>query len=68
MDPNANLRAQEDALQAIRAASREGRPAKAADKAELAELREALTTWIRGGGFEPDWHACPNAAAYYRKP
>ncbi len=37
------------------------------DSARLRELRRALRDWLADGGFEPDWHTCPNTARTYRK-
>ncbi len=61
MDPNANLKDQE-ALLAIPAKQRQSY-----QRDRLHELRIALTGWIRGGGFEPDWATCPLASSYYHK-
>lgn len=72
MDPNANLREQEQLLAARHRPSGDlsqvpdARQAQA-DHARLWDLRQALYDWIRDGGFEPDWAACPRAAAYYGK-
>lgn len=52
MDPNANLREQEQLLRLI-------------DRLELLDLRQALYDWIRDGGFEPDWSVAPTACKYY---
>lgn len=57
MDPNANLREQEEILNT---------PAKDRDRARLKELREALWGWLDGHGFEPTWHKWPKAARYFR--
>lgn len=35
------------------------------DRSRLAELRSALTDWLHGGGFAPDWSRYPAAARYY---
>ena len=51
MDPNATLRMIGEAL-----ADR--------DIQEAIELREALVSWIRKGGFEPDWRALPRATQF----
>lgn len=73
MDPNANLKEQETILSRylgpgmlpgdrgsrLRAISPE-------DRSRLRELRGALLGWLRGGGFSPDWSACPKAHTYYR--
>lgn len=56
MDPNANLQEQEDLLT---------RTDVSFDEEWLLNLRFNLCQWLRMGGFEPDWEACPNAAAYY---
>lgn len=59
MDPNANLQEQERIIRyRTNTGTRETR-------ARLRELRQALTEWIRGGGFEPDWSQAPNARKYY---
>lgn len=58
MDPDANLREQEDLLNQ--------RTRDAHDRARLKELREALWGWLHGHGFEPQWHKCPTAAKHYR--
>lgn len=55
MDPNANLREQEALIEA-----------KQTRSARMRELREALWGWLRGHGFEPEWHKCPKAAKHYR--
>ena len=55
MDPNANLREQDQLLTGK------------GDAARLRELRMALRVWLTDGGFEPDWAAYPRAARYYRQ-
>ena len=59
MDPNANLREQEEILH------RDGGRESDADFARLWDLRQALYDWLREGGFAPDWSTAPNASAYY---
>lgn len=57
MDPNANLREQEDILTT---------PHKDRyDYARLRELRSALEDWLNYGGFEPVWSDYPLAARYF---
>ena len=64
MDPNANLAEQEDLLTRPLAGTNWTRNA---DRARLAELRQALSLWLSLGGFAPAWEACPHAAAWYRQ-
>lgn len=64
MDPNANLREQEEL---IVTRQRPDGTLHNYDRYELHDLREALTEWIARGGFEPDWSAAPNARKYYGK-
>lgn len=54
MDPDANLAEQDQILA-------DGRH----ERGRLAELREALREWLQRGGFEPQWHRAPRAAAFY---
>lgn len=56
MDPNANLRAQEDLVNLVSL-----RPSTRRERRELFELQEALRDWLASGGAAPDWAACPNA-------
>lgn len=63
MDPNANLREQEEILTAL-ATTLKGIGAKTVRR-RLRELRDALTGWLQGQGFAPDWAKCPKAAKYY---
>lgn len=69
MDPNANLREQEDIL--ARSTRRDangtnhGTVPTRDDYRRLGELRQALYDWIRAGGFEPDWTLGPVARHYY---
>lgn len=59
MDPNANLQEQERIILRLRTStSRVG-------IGRLADLRQALREWLRGGGFAPDWTQAPAAARYY---
>ena len=62
MDPDANLREQEEIEGVLCYASasqhRELWP-------RLLDLRQALYDWLRGGGFEPDWDQAPRARLYY---
>lgn len=62
MDPNANLQEQERIL----TARRSGNVARRYQAGRLRELRDALATWLHGGGFQPDWSKCPLAADYWR--
>ncbi len=55
MDPNANLQEQERIL-----------AGRTRDAPRLRELRQALTGWLRAGGFAPNWEVCPLASAYFR--
>jgi hypothetical protein len=50
MDPNANLREQNDCN----------------DPARLRELRQELAGWLDVGGFAPDWQQCPLAAKGFK--
>jgi len=63
MDPNANIEEQERILAGRRHEPRV--PHSDIDAPRLAELRAALTDWLKGGGFEPEWAKYPNAARYY---
>lgn len=71
MDPNANLQEQEQIIvdgiaRGQREYPREQASAEAREaQAQLHELRDALSAWIKGGGFAPEWARCPNAAQYY---
>ena len=56
MDPNANLREQDELLAAT----------SRIDKQRRSELRRALQGWLASGGFAPDWKAYPKATAAYR--
>lgn len=58
MDPDANLREQENIL----SSSARG----AEDRVRLKELREALWGWLRSHGFEPRWSECPKASKHYK--
>ena len=59
MDPNANLREQEDILNETRGKG----------NARLRELRAALRDWVGNGGFMPTcWPECPRSAKYYGVP
>lgn len=62
MDPDANLREQEEILS--RNAATVGRIDRA-DRDRLIELRQALYAWIRDGGFAPDWEQAPRARKFY---
>lgn len=72
MDPNANLREQRELVQSIHALidgcnedgtmTRESEESLMHDASRLAELVEALDTWIMRGGFIPDdWKAFERA-------
>lgn len=65
MDPNANLRQQEDTLLALARATDDSD--RAALSGLLAGLRDGLTQWLNRGGFEPRWAKWPIAAQYYRR-
>ena len=55
MDPNVNLLEQLALAQAIlKADAGEDTPPNGADAVRLAELVQALSTWISNGGFLPD--------------
>lgn len=65
MDPNANLKTQEELIEC-----RRGYLAgehRSMIQRELKELRLALLQWLRNGGFAPDWAACPKASGYFGK-
>jgi hypothetical protein len=66
MDPNANLRRQEELFAELR---RRGcsEELRAGWHRELDELRLALAEWLAKGGFEPDWSAAPWASIYFGK-
>lgn len=57
MDPNANLREQQQLYGAT----------DRADRVRLRELREALQQWLASSGFEPDWAAHPDASRTFRE-
>ncbi len=59
MDPNANLREQ-DEIANIPLLQRTPEQIL-----RLNELRRDLFTWLRNGGFEPTWALYPRAARYY---
>jgi hypothetical protein len=65
MDPNANLLEQERIIRDRKNPDPAERVYNKYRSARLRELREALTGWIRGGGFEPEWNQAPNARKYY---
>lgn len=64
MDPNANLKEQEDLYVHWQ---RGGHRLHAAFRNRLIELQRALANWLRNGGFEPNWELAPNARKYYKK-
>jgi hypothetical protein len=66
MDPNANLQEQERIIAANAIIDARGRRDIAVSE-RLRHLRISLTQWIAGGGFHPDWTACPLAARYFRR-
>jgi hypothetical protein len=62
MDPNANLAEQSELCDLITGIDVGRRDCPDSDlalwresRARLTELREALTDWLRMGGFAPDW-------------
>lgn len=57
MDPNANLREQNELLHTESYGGKDRR----------AELRRALLSWLSSGGFEPNWSKYPEATKAYRK-
>ncbi len=65
MDPNANLAEQEELLQEMSEYDDHAHPAYINADADLSELRDELMTWIKRGGFLPDWTKAPNAARYF---
>lgn len=70
MDPNANLAEQDELIREMGEYEQDGvtwHPAYLNAKADLRERRAYLSDWLARGGFEPDWLACPKAAAYYGK-
>lgn len=68
MDPNANLRDQEELLQEIdEYDDNPGHPARHLAIDDLRAARAGLSDWLARGGFEPDWSKAPNAAKYYRR-
>ena len=52
MDPNATLRALDEAIDER-------------NRDESGFLVKELSRWIASGGFEPEWWRYPRAAAYY---
>lgn len=65
MDPNANLREQEQLL-GLRAYYLHFPSRRLArDRERLRELRAALAFWLARGGFPPDWTKAPKASSYY---
>lgn len=66
MDPDANLKEQEDILRrSNRNAPGDRHIIQVEDRDRLRALRFALTTWLDGGGAEPNWAACSRASCYY---
>lgn len=61
MDPNANLREQEDLQIQL---WDEG---KRIDYRRRTELRVALRDWLNHGGFAPDWEKYPQAARAFQQ-
>ena len=67
MDPNANLKEQESLI-LYRTTSLIQTPAQRRDRnARLQELRDALSLWLKKGGFAPNWALAPHARRYYRR-
>jgi hypothetical protein len=64
MDPNANLRMQENLLADLNLPYVPA-SVRRTYRQELNALRAHLRTWLNGGGFEPDWSACPMAAKFF---
>ena len=58
MDPNANLREQEDILTQVG-------PVDCYERARLKKLRIALREWLDNGGFAPIWDNYPKAHRYF---
>ncbi|MCA1841069.1 MAG: hypothetical protein LC723_12225 [Actinobacteria bacterium] len=70
MDPNANLKEQEELLQEMseyEADGAENHPAYKNAADDLGRYRAQLRRWLSNGGVEPDWSTCPNAAKHYNK-
>lgn len=66
MDPNANLREQEEILTEIdNLPTNRHRKGERRLRPRLIELRQALIRWLSDGGFEPDWTKAPKASIYF---
>jgi hypothetical protein len=61
MDPDANLREQEEILRfpVLQRTS--------AQVMRLIELRRALLGWLKAGGAEPQWWRCPLASRHFNR-
>ena len=57
MDPNANLKEQNDLLDSV----------DEFDQERIADLREALYDWLARGGFQPDWDKYTQAGIAFNK-
>lgn len=64
MDPDANLREQEQIINR-RGATRGS--VYYSDVARLDELRRALGEWLARGGFDPNWTYGPTASIYFER-
>lgn len=70
MDPDANLREQEELLKEMaeyEADNTTHHPAYRNAGVDLVIVRLDLKDWLAKGGFEPDWSLAPNARKYYGK-
>ena len=68
MDPDANLREQEELLCEMAEYEADGtthHPAYDNARDELYELRKALSYWLGYRGFEPNWDAAPRARIHF---
>lgn len=68
MDPNENLKNQEELIQELSEYEDDrDHPAAINARADLNTHRAALAKWLRHGGFQPNWAQYPRAARYYGK-
>jgi len=59
MDPNANLKRQQELLPEVRTNSYA--------RYEMYELRVALRDWMSNGGIAPEWEKYPEATAAFQR-
>lgn len=64
MDPNANLREQDELT---RQQDATGGKLHNYDRYRLYDLRVALRDWLKAGGFAPNWDKYPSGTLTFRK-